>query len=190
MLERKKLDEIRERYGDAFLLSRERGMCEAPVTAFPRMSNRTRRLRRHGDRVVANTTRQGANDVKYLVLIYGNDESWDWEKWSSDQLEATNREMDKVIDEFRESGELIGGHALAAPTRTKTVWLREGVPVVTDGPYGEAKEVLAGYFLIDCEEEDRAIELARRIQLIPSPESQTGLPVEVRPVMDDAGLEM
>jgi hypothetical protein len=64
------------------------------------------------------------------------------------------------------------------------------VPVVTDGPYGETKEVLAGYFLIDCESEDRAIELAKRIQLVPSPPSQTGLPVELRPIMDEAGLEI
>jgi hypothetical protein len=128
--------------------------------------------------------------MKYLVLIYGNDESWDWDTWSKDEFDRTNREMDKIIDEFRESGELVDGHGLAAPRQTKTVWLREGVPVVTDGPFGESKEVLAGYFLIDCESADRAVELAKRVQQVPAPETQRGLPVEVRPIMDDAGLEM
>ena len=93
--------------------------------------------------------------MKYLLLIYGNNQTWDWDKWSNDELDAANREMDKIIDDIRESGELIDGHGLANPARTKTIWLRDGIPVVTDGPYGEAKEVLAGYFLIDCESEDR-----------------------------------
>ena len=128
--------------------------------------------------------------MKYLLLIYGTKETWDREKWSKDELDTANRAMDKIIDEIRESGELIDGHGLSGPARTKTVLLRDGVPVVTDGPYGEAKEVLAGYFLIDCESEDRALELAKRIQLVPSPPSQTGLPVELRPIMDEAGLEM
>lgn len=128
--------------------------------------------------------------MKYLLLIYGNNQTWDWDKWSNDELDVANREMDKIIDDIRETGELIDGHGLANPAQTKTIWLRDGVPVVTDGPYGEAKEVLAGYFLIDCESEDQAIEVARRIQLMPSPPSQTGIPVEVRPIMDEAGLEM
>jgi hypothetical protein len=74
--------------------------------------------------------------MKYLVLICGNEESWDWDTWSKDEFDRTNREMDKIIDEFRESGELIDGHGLAAPRQTKTVWLKEGVPVLTDGPFG------------------------------------------------------
>jgi hypothetical protein len=53
--------------------------------------------------------------VKYLLLIYGTKETWDWEKWSKEELDVANREMDKIIDEIRESGELIDGHGLSGP---------------------------------------------------------------------------
>jgi hypothetical protein len=87
---------------------------------------------------------------------------------------------------IQESGELIVTQALADPANSAVVRVRDGVPVVTDGPYLEAKEFLGGYYLIDCVDRDRALELAA---MIPDA-SIDGLGIEVRPVMFSTGLEM
>ena len=84
------------------------------------------------------------------------------------------------------SGELIISAALANPVITRTVRVREGVAATTDGPFLEAKEHLAGYFLVECEGPERATEIAA---MIPAARSDREL-VEVRSVMDTAGLEM
>ena len=68
----------------------------------------------------------------------------------------------RLIKELTESGELLRVDGLAHPTNTKTIRLQDGVPVVTDGPFGEAKEHLAGVWAIDVESIERAIEIAPR----------------------------
>jgi hypothetical protein len=75
------------------------------------------------------------------------------------------------------SGELIISEALDDPSLGKRVSVSEGRAMVSDGPFAEAKEVLAGFILVECESTDRALEIAARI-----PEAELGL-VEVRPVM-------
>jgi len=82
------------------------------------------------------------------------------------------------------SGELIVAEALADPSLTKRVAVREGEMMTTDGPLAEAKELPAGFFLVECESMERALEHAARV-----PEAEFGL-VEVRPVLDLGGLEM
>jgi hypothetical protein len=90
------------------------------------------------------------------------------------------------IDAIKKSGEMITTLALADPSQTAVVRVRGGQPVVTDGPFLEAKEYLGGFYLIDCESKERAIELAA---LIPDTKIE-GLGVEVRPVMfSDGTLE-
>jgi hypothetical protein len=90
------------------------------------------------------------------------------------------------IDAIKKSGEMITTQALADPSQTAVVRVRGGQAVVTDGPFLEAKEYLGGFYLIDCESKERAIELAA---LIPDAKID-GLGVEVRPVMfSDGTLE-
>ncbi len=90
------------------------------------------------------------------------------------------------IDTIKKSGEMITTQALADPSQTAVVRARGGQPVVTDGPFVESKEYLGGFYLIDCESKERAIELAA---LIPDAKIE-GLGVEVRPVMfSDGTLE-
>src|SRR3981081_1687760 len=90
------------------------------------------------------------------------------------------------IDTIKKSGEMITTQALADPSQTAVVRVRGGQPVVTDGPFVQAKEYLGGFYLIDCESKERAIELAA---LIPDAKIE-GLGVEVRPVMfSDGTLE-
>jgi hypothetical protein len=90
------------------------------------------------------------------------------------------------IEAIKKSGEMITTLALADPSQTAVVRVRGGQTVVTDGPFVEAKEYLGGFYLIDCESKERAIELAA---LIPDTRIE-GLGVEVRPVMfSDGTLE-
>lgn len=105
----------------------------------------------------------------------------------------TKEEMDAVgaghgafIEGLKRSGELITTQALVDPSQAAVVRVRNGQPAVTDGPYLEAKEYLGGFYLIDCENKERAIELAAQI---PDAAIQ-GLGVEVRQVMfSDGQLE-
>jgi hypothetical protein len=118
--------------------------------------------------------------MKYVVLIYSNPTTWE-------EMPAAERDRAmgvhfKLIRELTESGEMIRVDGLNDPMATKTIRTRGGVPVVTDGPFGEAKEFLAGVWAIDVESLERAIEIAT-----PVAEYDT---VEVRALMDLGGLEM
>ncbi|MEU0939419.1 MULTISPECIES: YciI family protein [unclassified Embleya] len=93
-------------------------------------------------------------------------------------------EVDALMAELTASGELLGGEALADPTQTRTVRVRDGVPAVTDGPFVEAKEHFAGYLLVECDSTERAVEIAGRW-----PDARYWA-MEVRPVMTESGTEM
>lgn len=84
------------------------------------------------------------------------------------------------------SGEFIGTQALADPSQSVVIRARGGVPEVVDGPFAEAKEFLGGYYLLEVESQERAIELAK---MIPDAEID-GLALEIRPVMFSDGFEM
>ncbi len=96
--------------------------------------------------------------------------------------------MESFGKELAESGELVDAQGLIAPVHTRRIRLREGVPVVTDGPYAETEEVLAGFWLVDCESFDRATELAARLTSCPGPEHvRDRAYVDVRPVAESQG---
>jgi hypothetical protein len=119
-----------------------------------------------------------SHDMKYMLLIHTNPATWEaLPKAEADRVLGDHYTR---IDELRESGELIRVEGLA--NERTFLESRDGVPVVTDGPFGETKEQLAGLFTIDCESRERAIEIA-------TPLAQHSV-VEVRPVMEDAGTEM
>jgi hypothetical protein len=120
--------------------------------------------------------------VKYLLMIHMNPTIF--ETLSEAERNAVFSAHDAFQKPIRESGELVGFAALADPSNSTTVRVRGGVPAVTDGPYVEAKEFLAGYYAVDCESLERAIELAAQI-----PDARYTA-VEVRPVMHEAGLEL
>ncbi|MER6945806.1 YciI family protein [Nonomuraea sp. NPDC000554] len=93
-------------------------------------------------------------------------------------------EVDAIMKELTESGELIRGEALADPSQTRTVRVRNGVPAITDGPYVEAKEQFAGYLLVECDTPDRAVEIAARW-----PDARQWA-MEVRPVVHQSGPQV
>ena len=120
--------------------------------------------------------------MKYVVLIYNQPGAW--EALSEEERQGLMGEFDAATKEMTASGEFVGGAALADAAMSKTVRVRDGAPVVTDGPFAEAKEQLAGYYVLDCESIERATELAAR-----DPAARLWT-VEVRPIMDEAGTEM
>ena len=120
--------------------------------------------------------------MKYMLLIYNNRANID--ALSQDERAAIFGNVDRVVRELTESGELIDGEGLADESNTRTVRVREGVPAITDGPFAEAKEQLIGYFIVDCETLERATEIAAQW-----PDAQLGA-IEVRPLMVEAGTEM
>ena len=120
--------------------------------------------------------------MKYLLLIYQNPANF--ESLADEERNRLMNEAGEIMNELAESGEWVGGYGLAHPSNTKTVQVRDGVPAVTDGPYLEAKEHLAGFCLIQCETEERAVDIAKRW-----PDARLWA-VELRPLMEEAGTEM
>jgi hypothetical protein len=90
--------------------------------------------------------------------------------WTQEDYTALGAFMHDFNQELVDSGELVETRGLSAPVHTRRVRLEEGVPVVTDGPYAEAEEVLAGYWVIECDSFDRATEIASRLASCPGPE--------------------
>jgi hypothetical protein len=121
-------------------------------------------------------------EVKYLLLIYQNPAAW--ETFSEEERNRVFGEVDALVDELTRSGELIGGEGLADSSNTKTVRVRDGVPAVTDGPFIESKEQLAGYCIVQCDTPERATEIAARW-----PDARYWA-MEVRPIMSPGGEEM
>lgn len=118
--------------------------------------------------------------MKYMMLIYenaGTREAF----FADDKLRA---EMNAYVDGLRESGELVGGEGLADPSTARVVRTGGGAPVVTDGPYMEAKEYFGGYMIVDCDGIERATEIAREFPPMP-----LGGAMEIRPMMDGGGAE-
>ena len=124
--------------------------------------------------------------MKYLLLIYSNPQNWEhpiyretsaFRGLPAEERDMLDRQAEALGKELRESGELVVGIALADPSVARTVRVRNGVPAVTDGPYVEAKEQVAGSFVIDCESPERAAEIAARF-----PDARFSA-VEVRPIV-------
>jgi hypothetical protein len=123
--------------------------------------------------------------VKYLILIYSNPASREiWESFSAEKRSEGLAYYASLTEDLEASGELIVTEALADPSLTKRVSVRDGRTITSDGPFAEAKELLAGFFLVECEGPERALEIAARV-----PEAELGL-VEVRPTMELSGFEM
>jgi hypothetical protein len=114
--------------------------------------------------------------VKYVVLIYSNAHSRTlWEQFSATERGEGLAQYARFDAELEESGELVVSQALADHSAAKRVRVDEGRTLTTDGPFAEAKEHLAGFYLLDVASEERAIAIAARV-----PEAALGL-VEVRP---------
>lgn len=115
--------------------------------------------------------------MKYMLLIYGDEQAWD---------EATREqcygESAQLAQELHARGLYLAASPLRPTATATSVRVRAGKRLVTDGPFAETREQLGGYFLIDAQDLDEAIDIAGRI-----PGARLGT-VEIRPVIDVAGL--
>jgi hypothetical protein len=128
-----------------------------------------------------------------MILTYGSQQDYDAlagkatgkPAWSAEDFAAMGAFMESFTKELVSSGELVETRGLTAPVHTRRLQLREGVPVVTDGPYAETQEVLAGYWVVECDSFDRATEIAARLASCPAPDDVAATAVaDVRPVAD------
>jgi hypothetical protein len=114
--------------------------------------------------------------VKVLVLIYGDEEKWEaLTPEEAEEVHAHHRAFAAVA-----AAKLVAGAELAATQTATTVRVRDGQTVVTDGPFAETKEVLGGFYLLDCNDLEEAAELSS--QLV---EARTGA-IELRAGREEA----
>ncbi|AQZ71094.1 hypothetical protein BKM31_43835 [[Actinomadura] parvosata subsp. kistnae] len=116
--------------------------------------------------------------MKYMVIIYGNAELW--ESFSAEEAQRAIEGQDAFNRKYAGTGELLLAYGNAPASEARTVRVRGGVPAVTDGPYLEAKEHLASWYLLEVPDERRALEIAAEI-----PFASVGA-VEVWPVPHEA----
>lgn len=123
--------------------------------------------------------------MKYMILIHSNPHfPQRWEGLTDAQREDFGRGHLALTEELAASGELIVSEGLADPALAKRVTVHDGLTTTADGPFAEVKEHVAGFYLVDCESGERAVEIAARV-----PDAVWGL-VEVRPVLDMSTLDL
>jgi hypothetical protein len=122
--------------------------------------------------------------VKYIVLMQVDPAVL--ETLTEEQQQALTDGHQAFMAATRESGEMLSTHALGDPSQSTVIRSRGGKPQVTEGPFAETKEFMGGYYLLDVESKERAIELAKQI-----PDAGIdGLALEIRPVMFSAGADI
>ena len=126
--------------------------------------------------------------MKYMIMLYGSQQDYDVmagapsdkPPMSAEDLASMHKYMAEFHQRLAESGELVDAQGLSAPVHARRIQLRRGAPVVTDGPYPETQEVLAGYTIVYCVSFERATEIAAGLV---NPDSD-GEYVDVRPILD------
>jgi hypothetical protein len=114
--------------------------------------------------------------MRYMLLIYMSEA--DYSHMTSEEREAIMQGHGLFAQEAMQRGILMGGAPLQSTSTARTVRVRNGKTLVTDGPFAETKEQLAGTYILECKNMDEAVELARKI-----PDALHGS-VEIRPVLE------
>ncbi len=120
--------------------------------------------------------------MKYMVIIYGNKDLW--ESFPPEAATEAIAQVDAFNRRYAGTGELLSAYGLGDELTARTVRVRDGVPAVTDGPYLEAKEFVSSFFILDCETEGRALEIAAEYPFA------SFNAVEMWPILHEAGQEM
>jgi hypothetical protein len=120
--------------------------------------------------------------MKYLLLLNNSVDQWqDWKTLSAgDAQKLREQEVPRwnaLFGWLGEQGIEASGLELEDPSDARVVRVRDGETVVTDGPFAETKEVIGGYFIVDCKDLDQAIEVAQRVPLVDKGS------VEIRPLV-------
>ena len=131
--------------------------------------------------------------MKFMLLINATEPMFrEYLKWSKEELQAQVEFMRRFNTGLRESGHLVSTQGLAMPSEGKVVRSTDdGEPSVTDGPFPESKEFLAGYWIVDVESPEQAYEIAARASLSPGHSGTPSyMPIEVREVMCGPQVEI
>jgi hypothetical protein len=132
--------------------------------------------------------------MKFMLMMNAPRGTGDWgiSKWAPEDLHAHIRFMKQFTEELRKSGELVGAEGLAMPGEARIVRAgMGGAPEVTDGPFAEAKEFLAGYWIVDVETPERAYQIAAGASAAPGKGgAPMNMPIEVRQVMSAPPVEV
>ena len=125
--------------------------------------------------------------MRFMLMMHAPRVTGDYQinSWSPEDLKAHMAFMHSFNNELTKAGELVGAEGLASPGEAKVVRAgKNGVPAVTDGPFAEAKEFLAGYWIVEVDRPERAYEIAAKASAAPGPGGgPLILPIEVRQVM-------
>jgi hypothetical protein len=127
-----------------------------------------------------------------MILLYGSQQDYDAMSgkasdkpaWSAQDFAAMGAFMEAFNKQLADSGELVETRGLTAPVHARRVQLQSGAAVVTDGPYAETQEVLAGYWIVECESFDRATEIAAGLSTCPGPEYASASVIDMRPIAE------
>jgi hypothetical protein len=119
----------------------------------------------------------GGNEMKYMLLIYMEEDAM-----SDAERQDCYAKSTRLAQDLSSRGKYLAANPLQPIATATSVRIRDDKPIVTDGPFAETREQLGGYFLIDANDLDEAIGIAKRI-----PGARLGT-VEIRPVMDIPGL--
>ncbi len=127
--------------------------------------------------------------MKYMIMLYGSQQDYDVLAGRStdgkpamtpEEVAAMHEYMGAYNQKLVDSGEFVDGRGLTAPVHARRVQLKGGAPVITDGPYPETQEVLAGYTIVECDSFDRATQIAAGFVNPDAP----GEYVDVRPIAE------
>jgi hypothetical protein len=127
--------------------------------------------------------------VKFMMMMHANGKGWKTSgigTWPAADIQAHIAFMIRFAKELGASGELVAAEGLALPDEARIVRAagKTGEPVVTDGPFPESKEFLAGFWIVDVPDAKRACELAARASAAPGKGGvPMNMPIEVRQVM-------
>jgi hypothetical protein len=133
--------------------------------------------------------------MKYMLLMQFSAQTADFpsiDAWAPEELQAHIGFMVDVNSNLAAAGELVDAQGLAMPEQARIVRADgSGAAVVTEGPFAETKEFLAGYWIVDCDVPERAIEIAAHVSTAPGPGGRPlNMPIEVRPIMSAPAREM
>jgi hypothetical protein len=125
--------------------------------------------------------------MKFMLMMNApkGDGNWGVTNWAPQDFKAMVGFMKNFATRLKENGELVGAEGLAAPAQAKLVRAgKNGAPEVTDGPFAEAKEFLAGYWIVDVDTPERAYAIAGEASAAPGPGGKPmNMAIEVRQVM-------
>ena len=130
--------------------------------------------------------------MKYMLMMQGTRSGWDsMASWQPHEIGAHIQFMQRLVEELRANGELLLAEGLDLPANARIVRAeRPDAPLVSDGPFAETKEFLAGFWLVEVPTLARALAIAAKASTAPGPGGRPmGIPIEVRQVMSAPSIE-